>query len=416
LPVVHDALLKARVFPVDDPELFGPSWQALNSALGEAAALTPAPWWTFAADRLIAIAQSGPQYVYSLDELRLRLAELRAMAAVDQWFYACKANAHPELLRVIFAAGFGIECVSLEELAHVRANVPEINSERLLFTPNFAPRHEYQQAFAEGVQVTLDSSFALENWPEVVRGQKIHLRLDLGFGGGHHAKVNTGGERSKFGLSLTDLAKFKALAKTLDVQIVGLHAHLGSGIRDAGHWPQVFAEMASIAESLPQVGVLNLGGGLGVPSRRQEARLDLSVVNQRLADLKLMYPQLKIRMEPGRYPVAEAGVLLARVTQVKNKGKGNFIGVDTGMNSLIRPALYEAYHEIVNLSRLGAPKSQKNCTIVGPICETGDVLGEARSMPECVEGDVILIAEAGAYGAVMSSFYNRRAPASEVVL
>ncbi len=417
LPAVHEALVQARALPTEESGVLGPAWNTLDAP----AVIAQPPWWVREAPTLIALAQNGPRYVYAHAELALRLAELRAMPAVDEWFYACKANAHPAVLRQIYAAGFGIECVSLDELAHVRAHVAGIAAQQLLFTPNFAPRDEYAQAFRDGVQVTLDSSYFLEHAPLLVRGEKIHLRLDLGFGGGHHAKVNTGGERSKFGLSLADLPKFKSLARALDVTVVGLHSHLGSGIRDGAHWPQVFAELASIADGFPSVRTLNLGGGLGVPSRAGESRLDLIALNARLAELKTLYPQLRIRMEPGRYPIAEAGVLLARVTQVKNKGKGTYIGIDTGMNSLIRPALYDAYHEIVNLTQVmhsgwGQALTRKNCTIVGPICETGDVLGQARSMAECAEGDVILIAEAGAYGAVMASFYNRRAAATEVML
>jgi diaminopimelate decarboxylase/aspartate kinase len=120
-------------------------------------------------------------------------------------------------------------------------------------------------------------------------------------------------------------------------------------------------------------------------------------------------------MEPGRFLVAEAGVLLARVTQVKRKGGYTWVGVDAGMNSLIRPALYEAYHEIVNLSRLGDP-ADAVCEVVGPICESGDVLGSHRRLPLPREGDVLLIAQGGAYGAVMASHYNLREPAREVIL
>lgn len=412
LPIVHDALLKARVLPVDEPDVLGPAWHELDSS---ARPRQPA-WWEGEAATLLSIAKRGSCYVYSLAQLQLRLAELRAMDAVDEWFYACKANAHPQILRAITQAGFGIECVSIEELHYVMAQLPELPVERLLFTPNFAPQIEYQQAMALGVQLTLDSAYALENWPELMHGAQIHLRLDLGFGAGHHAKVNTGGERAKFGLSLSDLAKFKQLATEHSVRVVGLHAHLGSGIRDATHWPQVYGELASLADGFAHVRVLNLGGGLGVPSREYESRLDLVAVNTRLSELRQLYPHLRIRMEPGRYPVAEAGVLLARVTQIKNKGRGTFVGIETGMNSLIRPALYQAYHEIVNLSRLDQARSWHNCTVVGPICETGDVLGEGRNLTQCVEGDIMLIAEAGAYGAVMASHYNRRNPAQEVML
>ncbi len=413
LPALHHALLEARVLPLDEPDVLGPSWLQLQAS--NARVVLEQPWWQGARDTLLQHANAGPQFVYSQAELQRRGGELIAMDAIDQWYYACKANAHPQVLRSLHELGFNIECVSWPEVEHVQ-DALKVPAQQLLFTPNFAPREEYQKAFAAGVQVTLDSVFALQEWPDLVRGQAIHLRLDLGFGGGHHAKVNTGGERSKFGLALNDLAQFKALAKALDVKVIGLHAHLGSGIRDSEHWPQVYAELANLSEQFPFVSVVNLGGGLGVPSHPDQARLDLSAINTRLKTLKELYPHLQIRMEPGRYPIAEAGVLLARITQIKSKGKGKYVGLDTGMNSLIRPALYQAYHHIVNLSRLDAELSWRNCTIVGPICETGDVLGEGRAFPESYEGDVVLIAEAGAYGAVMSSYYNRRAAAVEVML
>jgi diaminopimelate decarboxylase/aspartate kinase len=132
-------------------------------------------------------------------------------------------------------------------------------------------------------------------------------------------------------------------------------------------------------------------------------------------ELKAAYPQYELWLEPGRYVVAEAGVLLANVTQTKGKGDVRYVGIATGMNSLIRPALYGAYHEIANLTRLGEP-SAHIVNVVGPICETGDKLGTDRLLPECNEGDVLLIANAGAYGRVMSSNYNLRAPAPEFVL
>jgi bifunctional diaminopimelate decarboxylase / aspartate kinase len=411
LPVIHDSLIKSQALPVAVPGLLGPAWKQLQSTR-----IQDAPWWRAQRSQLLDIAQAGPQYVYSRAELQKRLAELNAMHAIDQWFYACKANHHPALLKIISEAGFGLECVSIEEINYVRQQLPTHDPKRILFSANFAPQHEYQQAIAAGVQITLDSVFALEHWPDVVRQCSVHLRLDLGFGGGHHAKVNTGGDRSKFGLSLADLNRFKELAKLLNITVIGLHAHLGSGIRDVQHWPQVYAELALLAEQFPAVRTLNLGGGLGVPSRADDDRLDLHALNQRLAELKALYPQYQIRMEPGRYPVAECGVLLTRVTQIKSKGKGVYVGLDTGMNSLIRPALYDAYHEIVNLTRLDDPPQAMLSTVVGPICETGDVLGQARALPVCQSGDVMLIAEAGAYGAVMSSHYNLRQPAIEVVL
>ena len=134
-----------------------------------------------------------------------------------------------------------------------------------------------------------------------------------------------------------------------------------------------------------------------------------------LAEVKTAYPQFELWSEPGRYLVADAGVILARCTQLKRKGGVRYVGIDAGMNTLIRPALYEAYHEIVNLSRFGEPAEQL-AQIVGPICESGDVLGNNRRLPETREGDVLLVAQAGAYGAVMASDYNLRGRAQESTL
>jgi len=152
-----------------------------------------------------------------------------------------------------------------------------------------------------------------------------------------------------------------------------------------------------------------------VPARADETPLDLAALGVALLEVKTAYPQFELWAEPGRYLVADAGVLLARVTQTKRKGDVRYVGCDAGMNSLIRPALYEAYHEIVNLTRLDEPATEL-VQIVGPICESGDVLGSNRRLPATHEGDVLLIVQAGAYGAAMASHYNLRDPAQEIVL
>ncbi|MEO8998691.1 MAG: bifunctional aspartate kinase/diaminopimelate decarboxylase, partial [Rhodanobacter sp.] len=184
---------------------------------------------------------------------------------------------------------------------------------------------------------------------------------------------------------------------------------------DDSHWGEVYGQLASLAERIGSVSFIDIGGGLGVPSHPGEARLDIAALDRVLREVKAAYPHYQLWMEPGRYLVADAGVLLARVTQQKGKGAFRYLGIDTGMNSLIRPALYEAWHEIVNLTQLDEPATALY-QVVGPICESGDVLGTDRRLPEAQEGDVMLIAQAGAYGKVMSSHYNLRDEADEVVL
>jgi diaminopimelate decarboxylase/aspartate kinase len=409
VPALHALLIRAEAMRVEDRAVFGPSWRELYK---KQQCVQIAPWWRTRRAELLALAgKDTPRYVYDLATVRARTQALSAIKAVDRWFYAIKANAHPALLREIAAQGFGLECVSPGELDRAA----EVSRAALLFTPNFAPREEYAAAFARGAQVTLDNLHPLAAWADVFANREIFLRLDLGSGRGHHDKVKTGGAQSKFGLALDELDEFRRLADRHGVRIAGLHAHLGSGILDAAHWRDVYVQLASIAEKIGSVCVLNIGGGLGVPARADEAPLDLAALGAALLEVKTAYPQFELWAEPGRYLVADAGALLARVTQTKRKGEVRYVGCDAGMNSLIRPALYEAYHEIVNLTRLDEPATEL-VQIVGPICESGDVLGSNRRLPTTREGDVLLIAQVGAYGAAMASRYNLREPAVEAIL
>jgi diaminopimelate decarboxylase/aspartate kinase len=413
IPRLHALLIRADALRVEDGAVFGPSWRELGEEVKDR---PRAGWWRGERAALLDITKNtSPCYVYSLEQVRAQARSLRAFAAVDRWHYALKANPHPAILRALHEEGFAFECVSYAEVEAVRASLPSLPVDRILFTPNFAPREEYVAGLAAGVHVTLDALHPIAQWGELFADRDIHLRIDLGSGRGHHDKVKTGGAASKFGVSLDQVEEFRALARKAGARITGLHAHLGSGILDATHWRSVYAQLASLAEGFSRIESLDIGGGLGVPSRPDEIALDLGALGHALAEVKRAYPQFALWMEPGRFLVADAGVLLARVTQTKRKGNVHYVGIDAGMNSLIRPALYEAWHEIVNLTRLDEPAGAM-VQVVGPICESGDVLGNNRRLPECREGDVLLIAQAGAYGAVMASHYNLRDPAVEIVL
>lgn len=413
LPHLHDLLIGAGALRTDDSALFGPSWQALYGG-GETLDVAAAWWHEAERERLLQIgAEATPRYVYHLPTVRHQARELTSLGAVDRLHYAVKANTHPAILGALAEEGFGFECVSPGELKFVMACVPE--SAPLLFTPNFAPRGDYAWALTTRATVSLDALYPLEHWGELFRGREIVLRVDLGRGLGHHEKVRTGGSGSKFGLPVDQLDDFLQLADAHGVTVRGLHAHLGSGILDEAHWGEVYAQLASLAERIGSVSFIDIGGGLGVPSHPGEARLDIPALDRVLREVKAAYPHYQLWMEPGRYLVADAGVLLAKVTQQKGKGALRYLGLDTGMNSLIRPALYDAWHEIVNLTRLHEPATALY-QIVGPICESGDVLGSDRRLPEAREGDLVLIAQTGAYGKVMSSPYNLRDEAEEIVL
>ncbi|MCS6948721.1 MAG: hypothetical protein NZM12_14015, partial [Steroidobacteraceae bacterium] len=286
---------------------------------------------------------------------------------------------------------------------------------RILFTPNFAARDEYAAALAHGYGVTLDNLDILRAWGELFRDRAVFVRVDPGVGRGHHAHVRTAGASAKFGVPIEQMAELPPLLARSGARVVGLHAHVGSGIFDVRAWAQTAAVLAAQAERLPDVRVLNLGGGLGVPERAGRAPLDLAALDAVLAQQRERNARWEYWLEPGRLLVAEAGVLLARVTQTKRKGDVTYIGIATGMNSLIRPALYGAHHDIVNLSRLEASCTER-VNVVGPICESADYLGHDRFLPPTEIGDVLLIATAGAYGRVMASQYNLREPAVELAL
>jgi diaminopimelate decarboxylase/aspartate kinase len=411
LPQLHEQLVRTGAMRTEDAALFGPSWERLY---GVAPNGHDPAWWMDARPQLLKLAEErSPRYVYDIATVRERARALKEKLPVDRLLYAIKANSHPAILSALAEEGLGMECVSPGELERVAETVPADTPR--LFTPNFAPRGDYRDALNAGVLVTIDALHPMEHWVETFEGHDISVRVDLGRGLGHHDKVRTGGSTSKFGLPLDQLDAFVHLATARHARIVGLHAHLGSGVLEPSHWAEVYAQLASVAERIPTVEFLNIGGGLGVPSHPGERPLDLDAVGAALAEVKRVYPQYKLWMEPGRFLVAEAGVLLAKVTQLKGKGAWRYLGVDAGMHNLIRPALYDAWHEIVNLSRLHEPATAMY-QVVGPICESGDVLGNDRRLPESREDDVILIATTGAYGQVMSSPYNLRGPAEEIVL
>ncbi len=421
-PLVAD--LHARLFPAHGGDgRFGPTWEMLQArrtpagppAVAETAAARPAPWWRARRTDLLDLSRGGRAlYVYDLGTVTDRARRLlESLPSVDRLYYSMKANPHARILEAVSDQGFGLECVSLPEAVRARevlgAGAP------ILFTPNFCPVEEYRAAFEMGAEVTVDGPNVLDQAEEIFRGRDLALRLDPGWGLGHHEKVRTGGGQAKFGLPLADAAGAREAADRLGARVVGLHAHIGSGILDPAAWVLTGEALAGLRGIFPHLRWMDLGGGLGIPERPGQDPLELEALEAGLARLKAELGGLSIRLEPGRYVVAEAGVLLAPVTQVRVKGDVRFVGVATGMNSLLRPALYGAWHPIHNLTRLDEEPAGY-WQVVGPICESGDVLGRDRLLPDTRPGDVLLVENCGAYGAVMASRYNLREPAEERVI
>ncbi|MDP2325184.1 MAG: bifunctional aspartate kinase/diaminopimelate decarboxylase, partial [Gammaproteobacteria bacterium] len=403
------------VQPGPDDEVFGETWEELRGGARHAG-VHQDPWWVQRRSELIAIGRDrGAAYVYDLATVRAAACRLKGLRSVNRVFFAMKANNSADVLRALYDEGLNFECVSPNEISRIQELFPGIDARRILYTPNFAPRSDYEFGLERHVWITLDNLHPLRHWGDLFRGRELFLRIDTGHGRGHHQHVKTAGTHSKFGIPVFELEEVRELIAACGATVVGLHAHVGSGILTPENWQEVGRELVVVARDFPDLRYLDLGGGLGVPEKSGQRPLDMAAVDAGIAEIRAARPGLEVWLEPGRYLVSEAGVLVATVTQTKGKGQMQYVGVSTGMNSLIRPALYGAYHEIANLSRWGEPASQI-VTVVGPICETGDRLGADRLLPPCVEGDVLAIANAGAYGHVMSSRYNLREPAEEIAI
>ena len=408
---LHELLIR----PGASDRVLGPTWEQLFAHPERGG--EPRAWWREKRNELLQVlADKDAAYIYDRDTLRQAARALRALPSVARVLYAMKANAHPQVLQVLHAEGIELECVSRGEVERVLELFPDLERTRLLYTPNFASRGEYAWALSQGVRVTVDNAYAISHWPELFADREIFVRIDTGAGRGHHQHVRTAGTYSKFGVPVPELDAFVRQARAAQARIIGLHAHAGSGIFNVSNWQESALLLAELAQRIPEARVIDVGGGFGVPERQGEEGVDLLELDAALAKVRAAHGQFEIWIEPGRYLVAAAGVLLARVTQLKSKGDVHYVGVATGMNSLIRPALYGAYHEIVNLTRSAdAPEQLMN--VVGPICESADILGHDRLLPASTcEGDVLLIANAGAYGYAMSSRYNLREPAAEVCI
>ena len=395
--------------------VFGQSWEKLFRG-DQPAVQAYDTWWMRKRELLLDLAKNQLNaYVYDRESVAQAARNLLDLKSVDRVLYAVKANFNAELLQILADEGVDFECVSPGEVEWLEQVIPDIDLARILFTPNFAPRGEYEWAIEKGLQLTLDNLYPLEAWPELFKGKDLFIRVDPGQGRGHHEHVKTAGVHSKFGIPRFEIDELKHLVDAAGADVVGIHAHSGSGILDPDNWRSVAVELVQVAEQFPSVKSIDLGGGIGVPDKPGEKPFDLEKLDTTLDEIRESYPQYKLWLEPGRYLVAQAGVLLSRVTQIKGKGDMRYVGIGTGMNSLIRPALYGSYHEIVNLTRATEIPTD-TVTVVGPICETGDKLGSDRLLPASKENDVILIANAGAYGFVMSSQYNRREVADELVI
>ncbi|MDG1462784.1 MAG: bifunctional aspartate kinase/diaminopimelate decarboxylase, partial [Gammaproteobacteria bacterium] len=316
----HATLVQAA----SNDKVFGETWEEIQedpAAENTVPEATPS-WWMQKREALISLAQEHcSAYVYDRESIQQACANLLGLQSVDRVFYAIKANSNPEVLRIVHQSGLNFECVSPGEIQRILELFPDIDPQRILFTPNFAPREDYAFGLEQGVRVTLDNLHPLRHWAELFAGKELILRLDPGQGRGHHEHVRTAGVHSKFGIPMFELDEARSLVESAGATVVGLHAHTGSGILQADNWHFVARQLVEALEVFASVKFLDLGGGLGIPEKPGQVALDMNAVSESLDAIKAEFPQLELWMEPGRYVVANSGVLLTTVTQTKGKGE-----------------------------------------------------------------------------------------------
>lgn len=371
-----------------------------------------------------------PLWVYDAATIRQRIADLKSFDTIR---FAQKANSNTHLLRLMREQGVVVDAVSRGEIERALAAgytaAPNAQgASGIVFTADLLDAATLETVVQHQVPVNAGSIDMLHQLGTRSPGHRVWLRINPGFGHGHSNKTNTGGEHSKHGIWHTDLAAALAAVQQHQLQLVGLHMHIGSGV-DYSHLQQVCAAMVDLVKcaGVP-VEAISAGGGLSIPYRDGEARIDTEhyfslwdAARREVASH--LGRSVHLELEPGRYLVAESGVLLTEVRATKDVGANHFVMVDAGFSDLMRPSMYGAYHGMSLIAADGQARALRDSVVAGPLCESGDVFtqGEggvvqSRAMPQAHVGDMLVIHDAGAYGASMSSNYNSRPLIAEVLV
>lgn len=367
----------------------------------------------------IAAKFGTPLYVYDGEKIFSQVKTLQQAfsAAPLKIKYATKALSNINILKLIRKAGAGVDAVSIEEVK--LGMLAGFSAAEIMYTPSGVPFEEIQEAVSLGVMVNLDSISLLKKFGETYGSQVAAcIRINPHIMAGGNLKISVGHKESKFGISIEQLPEILEVIEEFKLNIVGLHIHTGSDILDAEVFLRGGNVLFQAAMQFPNLKFLDFGGGFKVAYKPNDIATDIqavgSAVGEAFQDFCKKYGrQLELWLEPGKFLVSEAGYLIVKTTVVKENPQVTFAGVDSGLNHLIRPMMYDAYHEVFNLSNPEGNKSRYN--VVGYICET-DTIASQRDLPQVSEGDLLVIKNAGAYGYSMASNYNSRLRPAEVLI
>jgi diaminopimelate decarboxylase len=339
-------------------------------------------------------------------------------------YYAAKANSNLTVLKILQSEGAYLDTVSPGEV--FMGLTSGYTPDRILFTGTSVRNDELKFLADTNVTVNVDSQSELDRLLKIAVPPVLSVRVNPEIGAGHHSHCITAGPDSKFGLWEEDALKAYATAKRARVERFGIHMHIGSGILDVEPYVLAVEKLLSIAKRVhDEVGIefefIDIGGGLGVPYTPEDHELDLAEFTTKIvAPFKSKVKEYGLGkpflcVEPGRYLVCDASILLTTVNTVKVTPSKKFVGVDAGFNTLVRPTMYGSYHPVLVANKLEAA-DKETYDVVGPICESGDALAKDRALPLVEEGDLLAVLNAGAYGFSMSSQYNARPRAAEVMI
>lgn len=369
-----------------------------------------------------------PLYVYCARRIRDNYRRIHdAFAARRENFranYAVKANSNLSVLDLLRREGAGADCAGPGEIRMARS--VGFPPGRILYSGNYNSDEELRYGLESGATINLDDGPLLPRLLAFGTPKALCFRINPGFGKGAYPGVVTAGPDAKFGMREREALKAYRMAKEAGIEHLGVHMMAGSNVLETPYWAAITDRLTGIAARIAkalriQLDFIDLGGGFGVPSKIGEkplpiqdvARKVVGAYEARLAKTpEIGDPTLVI--EPGRYLVSDAGVLLATVTHVKTSAK-RFVGCDAGMNTLLRPALYGAYHEILPATKMDARRTLR-VNVTGPICENTDMLGKDRRLPRLEAGDLLAVLNAGAYGFTMASRFNSRPMPAEVLV
>lgn len=380
-------------------------------------------------DNLLSLARQygGPVWAYDAAVINERIAQLQQFDVVR---FAQKACSNIHILRLMKAAGVKVDSVSLGEIERALVAGFQPGGDEIVFTADVLDTPTLARLAELQIPVNAGSVDMLHQLGQVSAGHSVWLRVNPGFGHGHSQKTNTGGENSKHGIWHGDLALALEAIQRYQLKLAGIHMHIGSGV-DYGHLQQVCEAMVDLVVNFGQdLEAISAGGGLSIPYHFGEESIDTKhyfglwdAARQRIA--RHLGHAVKLEIEPGRFLVAESGVLISQVRAVKNMGSRHFVLVDAGFNDLMRPAMYGSYHHISAIAGDGRElegDDTVDCVVAGPLCESGDVFTqleggkvETRALPKVKPGDYLVFHDTGAYGASMSSNYNSRPLLPEVL-